>query len=169
MDKSKKSTKRDAPTALGAGDAGVATVDVSDETLEATVVRAVKLLDALGAVPVLRAHLQALGYDVAEHDRGWGLLHAAAGFAPGEPFGGATPTSDPDVAGAVRALDAQDEALLGAAAASLKHRHPAQHAFVFAGLDAASGPEAVLRVRIFLDRLDALQRGAAREGSRSDG
>ena len=50
----------------------------------------------------------------------------------------------------------------------LSRRFPAQRDFVFANVEPAKGVAAVLSVSLFLDRLDALERGKGRKATRAD-
>jgi hypothetical protein len=132
-----------------------ATVDVTDETLLATRGRALALLAAAGGVEGIRRALAGRGYTDATHREGWTALHAASGYSPGS--AGFVASEPDEVTEARRALDAWDDVNFPIAAASLKHRHPEAHAKLFGdGLSAGSGAESVVRVEVFLDRLDAL-------------
>ncbi|MEZ4394122.1 MAG: hypothetical protein R3A48_23870 [Polyangiales bacterium] len=133
-----------------------ATVEVGEETLLATRARALALLAGIGSHEGIRLALSARGYTETDHAAGWEALHAASGYRVGAPFGSSSPD---EVATAQRELDAWDDVNFPIAAAALKHRHPEAHAAVFAGeLRAGAGAESVVRVSLFLDRLDALQK-----------
>lgn len=73
---------------------------------------------------------------------------------------------DGDTAAAMAEVDAWDEPNFALADACLKHRHPAQHAFVFKDLRAARGAASLLSVTRFLDRLDALEGATDRASTR---
>lgn len=138
------------------------TVDVSQETLDATPARALQFLRGIGTSRVIRATLHKHGYTQEEHALGWKLLQAASGFRSE----GASPAEDREAADAAAILDAWDEPGFRIAKASLKHRFPRQYAFVFDGLEASKGFASVLGVETFLDRLDALEGAPERAKTR---
>src|SRR5947208_2460581 len=102
------------------------------------------------------------GYTAAEHRTGWDLLHAVAGFREGV----VEVAPENEATRAMTELDAWDEPNFRVAKAALKHRHPEQHKFVFENLEPATGPAAVISVTTFLDRVDALEKGADRKATR---
>jgi hypothetical protein len=137
--------------------------EVSRQVLEETPGRAITLLRALGTSPAIRALLAANGYTPKDHEEGWNLLHKVSGYVPGE----AGPVDDDTKArDAITELDAWDEQGFQRAHAALTRLHPAQDRYIFDGLAPAKGPEAVLRVALFLDRLDALEGGPDRKATR---
>ena len=69
---------------------------------------------------------------------------------------------------AIVELDNLDESLLKRGQAVLDRFHPEQAAFVFDGLQPATGTEAVVSVAKFLTRLDALESSPAREATRTE-
>ncbi len=170
------------PTAIAAAPAPVVNVDepaspaeglavaapevvVSRQTLELTPARALVLLRGIGTSAPIRAKLAARGYTPAEHARGWGLMQATGGRFDGD---GPNPDAeDETVQAAIAEVDAWDEDGLRVVGASLRHRHPAQYAFVMRGLKASTGAEAVVGVSTLLDRLDALEGAPEREGTRA--
>lgn len=103
-----------------------------------------------------------VGYTAADHDEGWDLLHRAAGYRRDE----STVIINNPSADALAELDAWDEKGFMLARAALERRHPAQAAFVFEGLEASTGGEAVIGVRTFLERLTALAEDPARAETR---
>jgi hypothetical protein len=135
------------------------TVSVSTETLETTPVRLMLLLRGIGTQKVVRDALRKCGYTAKEHARGWQLLHGCSGFVEGDDEGTA-------VTDAIAEIDAWDEPRFAIAEASLRHRHPAQHAFVFRELRASRGVAAVVGVHTFLSRLDALEASPDRVDTR---
>ena len=137
------------------------TVTVGAETLDATPVRLMLLLRGIGTLKAVRETLRGCGYTAKEHARGWQLLHACSGFVEG------TETEDTAVAETIAEIDAWDEPTYSIADASLKHRHPAQHAFVFQDLKASRGVAAVVGVHAFLARLDALEASPDRAATRA--
>lgn len=143
----------------------MSTVKVKRQTLEATPRKALVFLYAAGTCKPIRAALETMGYTRAEHYRGWALLLRVSGY---EAAVVDEPVSDDDVIKAQGEVEAWSEAKIQLADVSLKHRHPAQHAFVFEKLKRAKGPEAVLAVNTFLTRLDALEKGVGREETHAD-
>lgn len=135
--------------------ADVSTVDVSDETLDATPARLLDFLRGVGTRPEIQAALGAVGYDHAEHQHGWKLLHACSGFAPSE----SAPQVDRAVADAINLLDSRDERAHSLADATLKHRAPSAHKALLGGVSPGRGAESVVYFSQLLDRLDALHAG----------
>lgn len=124
----------------------------SRQTLEESPLRVLQFLAGVGTSPLIRAALAKVGYSDREHQEGWSLLHGATGFHAVA----AESPGDRSVDEAIVELDAWDEPNFRIARAALSRRHPEQAEFVFAGLQAAAGPAAVLSVHTFLDRIDAL-------------
>ncbi|HVY48803.1 MAG TPA: hypothetical protein VHB21_23100 [Minicystis sp.] len=122
---------------------------------------------AVTKFPALYAQLAKAGYTADDHQEGWRLLLAAAGFTPTA----APPPRAPSPAfDAMAELDALDEDVFARARAALERLHPSAFAFVFAGgLAASQGPGAVVGMGVFLDRLDALEHGKGREKSEHKG
>lgn len=141
---------------------GFETVNVGQETLDLTPVRLMQLLRGIGTLKLVREALRPLGYTAAEHTRGWNLLHACSGFTSGESDEG-----DDEVSAAVDEIDSLDEPRFTIAEAALRHRHPAQHAYVFRDLKAARGVASVVSMHTFLTRLDALESSPEREETRA--
>jgi hypothetical protein len=71
-------------------------------------------------------------------------------------------------AAAVVELDSTDEPLFRRARAALRRLHPDQERYVFTDLTAAQGPEAVLRIATFLNRLDDLEGSEDRKDMRKE-
>ncbi len=136
------------------------TVTVGAETLEGTPVRLMLLLRGIGTQKAARETLRGCGYTAKEHARGWELLHRCSGFIEG------TEGEDTAVAETIAEVDAWDEPNYSIADASLRHRHPEQHAFVFQDLKASRGVAAVVGVHTFLSRLDALEASPDRAETR---
>lgn len=128
-------------------------VNVTRQTLEETPPRALKLLRAIGMSLLIRAAMASRGYTEADHAEGWALLHAASGFSSART---ADPTFDAGVRDAIAAIDASDEDLFRLVRASLQRRYPDQLAVLLDGVVAETGPAAVVAVKTFLVRLDAL-------------
>lgn len=154
----------------GAGAAASATTaaaqEVTADTLDRSVGRAVKFLLGVGTLPEVRQSLEKRGYDDAEHARAWALVDRVSGrtsLAPPAPKPAASRTVD-----ARRSLEAWLAQNLPIASATLQFNFPAQHGFVFAGeLGAEVGGDAVVAAQQFLARVDAL--GAPRRGGDRDG
>jgi hypothetical protein len=107
------------------------------------------------------------GYTEQEHSHAWKLVLTTSGYTPA----GFVAVDDEKVRAAIAELDAWDESGFRRVHAALERLHPEQDAFVFAGLDAAQGPGAVVSVATLLDRLDALEsspdRAATRDADRA--
>ncbi len=110
----------------------------------------------------IRAELYRAGYTSAEQALGWRLVSQATGGLLG-----AGPLAD-DLAAraAIAELDDWDEPGLQRIRAALERLHPEQRAFVFAGLESASGAGSVLVVATLLERLDQLESGPDRAVTR---
>lgn len=129
--------------------------------LEDTPARVLTFLRGIGTSASIRSAMAAAGYTAADHEEGWKLLFKASGYPP--------PAATPDdnaVADAIREIDAWDEGGFRRARAALHRLHPVQEAFVFENLEPSSGMQALVGVATFLDRLDALEDGAARKATR---
>ena len=102
---------------------------------------------------VARGVLLRRGLSDRELQRGWDLFAAASGF-----------TRNPDLAegtaaAALRHLEAWDAPNFADTQATLEHRTPSAHAYLMQGLVAGEGPDAVVRVRRYVDRVIALREG----------
>jgi len=137
------------------------TVTVGDTALEQTPMRLMTLLRGIGTIKLVRELLRPLGYTADEHARGWKLLHRCSGFVEGES------ADDTHVADTIAAIDAWDEPTFAIAEVALRHRHPAQHAFVFRDLKPSRGVAAVVGAHTFLSRLDALESAPERSATRA--
>jgi hypothetical protein len=149
-----------------AGKAAARASDVSRQTLELTPERVLKFLSATGNSLSIRSILASYGYTTNDQEEGWALLQAASGFSAKKES--RTEQIDVETRAAVVEVDRWDEKGFALAHASLARRHPAQDAFVFDNLRASTGPAAVIGVKLFLDRLDALESGADRKATRKD-
>ncbi|MDI3283222.1 hypothetical protein [Polyangium sp. 15x6] len=136
---------------------------LSRQTLEETPARVLAFLRGVGTSAVIRTALAGRGYSAEEHAQGWELLHRVSGYRDPK----AASTDDTDAQKAIAALDAWDEPNFRVSRAALERLHPAQAAFVFDGLEAQVGAGAVLSVRTFLDRLDALESAPERTATRN--
>jgi len=132
------------------------------QTLDETPTRVFKFLIGLAQSVPARAALTAKGFTQAEHDYAWSRLKAL-GTLPGLPA-----ALDGEVRSAVVELDGWDGPNFEAIESTLLRQFPAQAAFVFEGLTAAEGAQAVLGVEKLLSRLDALETGQGRANTRED-
>ncbi|MFO0577794.1 MAG: hypothetical protein U1A78_27625 [Polyangia bacterium] len=136
----------------------------SRQVMEEAPSRVLQFLGGVGTSVLIRGALAKVGYTDKDHQEGWSLLHRASGYD--------SPATDPEVdraaADAIAELDAWDEPNFRLARAALERRFPEQAGFLFAGLEPAAGAAAVLSVRTFLDRLDALE-GKAKGRDHKDG
>ncbi len=136
--------------------------DVTNQTLESTTKRAVSFLRAIATKAEIRNVMASAGYDAAEQKEGWRLVTLVSGLS--EPK--VVREHDDKARATIAELDALDEPLFRRAHAALGRLHPEQDAFVFSGLAPARGPEAVVAVATFLDRLDALESAQDRRATR---
>jgi hypothetical protein len=132
----------------------------SKSTLDSAPGRAFAFLRTVGNDPKVAAALHGCGYTSEDHEEGWRLVHALAGFKE--------PAGIPESPRVLAEHELQRWVVTGLrrARVALEHKNPAEAAFVFDGLVDTRGPEAVLTVSVFLDRLDALDGGAERKGTR---
>jgi hypothetical protein len=135
---------------------------LSRQTLDETPARVLAFLRGVGTSAVIRAALASRGYAPDDHAEGWEFLHRVAGYRDGK----VAPAGDAEAQKAIAALDAWDEPTFRVSRAALERLHPAQAAFVFQNLEPATGAGAVLSVKTFLDRLDALEGSPDRKGTR---
>lgn len=133
----------------------------SETTLNLAVERAVRLLSAVAYNPHIYAALAARGYNETIQAHGWELVHAVTGFR--RPLGLAVSAAGKK---ALEEVDAWDEPNFNIAHAALDFEFPEQSAFIFEDLVAATGPAALLTVKTFLDRRDALKNGTERPATR---
>jgi hypothetical protein len=132
------------------------------QTLDDTPTRVFRFLIGIAKSLPARAALQAKGFSQAEHDYAWTRLQLL-GKLPGAPAG-----LDAAVRSAIVELDGWDGPHFEAIENTLLRSFPEQAQFVFEGLTAAEGPEAVLGVETLLTRLDALESGAGRGAATRD-
>jgi hypothetical protein len=131
---------------------------VSRRTAQRDLVRGMRFLRTLSHVPEIRAALsEGAGYTEADHAQGWRLLLTAMGysrlgitFAPSNPF--------PQQAALVE-LDEWDGVAFDRTRATLRFAFPAQHDYVFQGLNAATGADTIGTVQTFVERVVALRDG----------
>lgn len=140
----------------------MSTTTYSRQTLEETPARMLTFLRGIGTTAPIRATLAERGYSAQDHQQGWDLLHKVAGYTDTK----STLVMD-ETQQAITQIDAWDEPTFRIAKAALERLHPDQAAFVFANLQPATGPAAVLTVRLFLERLDALENSPERIATRT--
>lgn len=158
--------KESAKATKSASKATTRASELSRQTLEQTPERVLKFLSATGNSVSIRSILAGYGYTTEDQEEGWALLQAASGFSTKKES--RTEQIDVETRAAVVEIDRWDEKGFALAHASLARRHPAQDAFVFDNLRASTGPAAVIGVKLFLDRLDALESGADRKATRKE-
>jgi hypothetical protein len=107
---------------------------------------------------IIRGALLDRGLSETELRRGWDLYSTALGFGGGSPA--ATTPAAIAAAGALAELDAWDAPNFSAAQATLEHRTPAAYRYLFDGLRPSTGPDAVVGVQRFIDRVTALREAA---------
>jgi hypothetical protein len=106
--------------------------------------------------------MAAAGYTQGDHDHGWELLKSITGYQQA-----VLPNlADVEVRNAVLEIDAWDEDNFRIIRACLTHKHPAQGAYLFEGLEANKGLASVLGVERLLQRLDALESAPERAATR---
>jgi hypothetical protein len=135
------------------------TLQIDRRTRERNVTRAAQFLGTLSRSPEIRLVMEtAAGYTPEDHQRGWDLLLAVMGYRQG-PSGAPLPQRPIDQEAAVAALDQWDAPAFERARAALQVNFPDQLAYIFDGLKAAEGPEAVGGVKAFIDRVTKLAEG----------
>jgi hypothetical protein len=138
---------------------------VTQRTLENTLDRAFRLLRGISTNVAVRNRLDACGFTDADQQEGVELLAKASGFTPVTSASG--DVADEHARAALAELDDADEGLFRIATATLNRRFPEQAKALLDGLAPVQGPQAILNVRTFLDRLDALESGSPTEAARS--
>ena len=141
----------------------------SDEVLEDIAPRAAKLLNAIGAEPVIRTLMESGGMTAEDIAEGGQLLLACWSQLPGTEA--ETDTDDAKTQReAVAVLDAWDQPYFARYGATLARRFPQAGAYVFFELKASDGSAAVAGVATFLSRIEALEKGTdpERAGSKKD-
>ena len=138
---------------------------VTDETLNDTPVKVVAFLRGVGTKSAIAGILATRGYNDDEHTRGWLLLQHASGYTGARLK--STGTSEAARKAMVE-LDQWDESGFRISRAALKTDYPAQCEFVFDGLAASQGPQSVVGVELYLNRLDALENSKDRTKTREE-
>jgi hypothetical protein len=121
---------------------------VTLETLEETTRRALHMLVALATAPGPYALMCNRGYGPEEHARGWALVQRLVGM----PAEGAVDRSE--AARAAAELDDMDGDLIELIRSALT-RHPDACDRILAGLEPATGADAVANAALIVERLDA--------------
>lgn len=137
----------------------------SRQVLDATIFRALYLLKAIGTNNVIRSKVAKAGLTDADLAEGWRLVKAASGYSETKP------TSNPDdvkARDAIAQLDSWDEQGFRRVKAALTRLHPGQCEYVFDGLGPVQGPEVLLTVAEFVNRLDTLEAGRSDETREAD-
>jgi hypothetical protein len=131
---------------------------VSRRTAQRNLVRGTKFLGTLSRVSDVRALLeQGAGYSEQDHELGWSLLLTALGYirkGMAAPAGAAVTQQ-----AALIELDEWDGVNFERTRATLKFTFPEQHDYVFQGLTAATGVDAIGTVQTFVERVAALRDG----------
>ena len=137
--------------------------NLSRNTLENALPRALQFLRAVGTDAGIMQALEQTGFDEAAQKQGWSLVLTAYSATNGPVAAGVndTPLSD-----AIAKISDWQSAMFVRAHAALRRFHEEQDAFVFANLETGAGIAAVPAVATFLDRLDALESSPERKGSR---
>lgn len=124
----------------------------SRATLDGVVERALRFLTGVSRSPLIRGKLAAHGYTDDDHEEGWSLFHAAAGYQKKK-----TPVVNDAARDAERAIDAWDEPTFAKARGALQRLHPAEAEILFEDLEPATGAASLVSAKRFLDRLDAFE------------
>ncbi|WP_437732201.1 hypothetical protein [Sorangium sp. So ce1335] len=136
-----------------------ASMEYSNEILEATPVRATKFLTGMGAVAAIRTLMADAG--MADDDILEGRTLLLDVLAAPRKSSAATDTADARAQrAATTELDQWDEPNFARHGAALRRRFPDVHAYIFNDLSPSTGTAAVQGVATFLTRLDALESGA---------
>jgi len=132
------------------------------QTLDEMPTRVFRFLIGIAKSVPARAALQTKGFTQTEHEYAWSRLQLL-GSLPGAPA-----VLDAAVRQAIAELDGWDSPHFEAIENSLLRSFPDQAQFVFEGLTASEGAEAVLGVEKLLSRLDALETGTGRQPTTRD-
>jgi len=113
--------------------------------------RLFQFLRAIGTVSEIRRALRPAGYTASEHAAGWSLLHLVSGIRA--PFSASSRDEPAKEAGAE--LAAWAEAAFQCGRAAIERIHPRVAEVAFAGLMPVHQADAVRKVEIYLDWLEA--------------
>ena len=136
--------------------------NVSRNTQENALGRALQFLRAVGTDASIMEALKQTGFSEAAQKQGWSLVltaYAATGPA-------VTSITEAPLTEATDKVESWQNAMFVRANAALGRLHAEQNAFVFTNLEPGSGIAAVPAVATFLDRLDALESSPERKSSR---
>jgi hypothetical protein len=140
-----------------------AEANVAQATLETTPRRAMIFIYGVARSPEIRRKLATRGFGPDTQQQGLKLLHRACAYE--EPV--EEPRTDAEVREAGDKINEEGEDLFRVVRASLGHRHPQQAAFLLQGIVQAKGAQAVLNVSLFLERIEELRNGPARQATRA--
>lgn len=136
-----------------------ASLNVGRGSPQEVVARALLFVSAASNSVSVRSALAPMGYSPDVHGLFWRCIHQVCRFREGH-----------DVAAAVR--DANQQLgkrltpVLRLGRAATKNAYPAQHAYVFEGLEGGTGAAGLVCMQTLLDRLDDLESGAERKATR---
>jgi hypothetical protein len=133
------------------------TVTVKLSTVDATPDRLLQFLRALSQLRPMRSSLEKLGFGNEEYLLGWRLLHRASGYHPPEEH-----SVDAETVHSQQDLDTEMDFWLQVVDLSLRHRHPDQHAVVFAIPVPVKEDGSLITMPRLLDRVDVLENGKDR-------
>lgn len=133
----------------------------STTVLEETPGRALVFLKCLATNPQIRVSMEQAGYTAADHAEGWDLLLQTSGYVAPQ-----APVVVNPVETAVRDIESWIGPAITRAQAALTRMHPEQADFLFAGLGATNGADAVLTAATFIERSEALEHAPARKPTR---
>ncbi|HEY1959999.1 MAG TPA: hypothetical protein VGH28_30530 [Polyangiaceae bacterium] len=137
--------------------------NLSRNTLDNAVPRALQFLRAVGTDATIMDSLKQTGFDEAAQKQGWSLVLTAYSATSGPVAAG---VNDTPLSEAIDKVVAWQSAMFLRAHAALHRFHEEQDAFVFANLETGDGIAAVPAVATFLDRLDALDSSPERKATR---
>jgi hypothetical protein len=123
--------------------------------------RALTFLRGVGTAGTLYAALASAGFTTDDLDEGWALLRRACTTVSGPTAIPPNPARD-----ALKELQAWRTTAFARARAALRRMHPAEESFLFGGVVPAVAKDAMSVIMGFLDRCDALERGAKRASTR---
>lgn len=125
--------------------------------------RAFQFIRVVRTAPEVFKMLAPYGFTPKAMSEGWTLLFKVArldddsGLARGV-----------DAVSAIREIDDWDETGFERARIALRRLHPAQESYVFRNLEAVRGPQAVVGMKVLLDRLDELDSSPERTSTRTE-
>ncbi len=137
-------------------------VTVGRQALEDAPSRALLFLRAVSTHAGIRSALHEVGYTKRDHEEGWSLFFAITKHLP---EAAARPGVNHAEEAVVEIQAWQGPGFLRARAA-LRRKHPDQERFVFDGLAAGRGAEAIGAMAVFLERVEALQSAPERKATR---